>query len=555
VLILVPIAFAAGVITAFTPCILPVLPIVLAGGAGGGTKRRPYAIAAGLVTTFTAFLLAGAWLWGLLGISAKHQIQIGAALLLVLAVTLIVPKVGEWVERPFALLTRRRAGDLGGGFFLGASLGLVFVPCGGPVLASLTANVATDRVGGWIVAIAIAYAIGAALPLLAIAHGSRGLTQRFRRHAQAVRVAGGVVMAIAALVIYQGWAQSLQTKVPGYAQRVQDAIEGTSAAQTRLDRLGGKAKPAFVQRGQKLASRLGDVPLKDYGAAPDVRDVSAWINSPPLSLPKLRGKVVLVDFWTYSCINCLRTLPYLKAWDTRYRSKGLVILGVHTPEFAFEHDLGNVRAAVKRLGVRYPVALDNGYGTWEAYSNNYWPADYLVDQAGRIREVHFGEGEYAKTEQDIRLLLAAGKAGPLPQAGRDTDRTPVELRTPESYLGYLRIGNYAGSPIRTDQLAAYRFPASLPQDSFAYAGSWKVEGERIVAGVGARLRLHFQARTVHLVLTGTGFVAIKANGKTLPTVRIDGARLYTLAEQKSAAEGVLELRFTPGLAAYAFTFG
>jgi cytochrome c biogenesis protein CcdA/thiol-disulfide isomerase/thioredoxin len=555
VLILVPIAFAAGVITAFTPCILPVLPIVLAGGAGGGTKRRPYAIAAGLVTTFTAFLLAGAWLWGLLGISAKHQIQIGAALLLLLALTLIVPKVGEQVERPFALLTRRRAGDLGGGFFLGASLGLVFVPCGGPVLASLTANVATNRVGGWIVAIAIAYAVGAALPLLAIAHGGRGLAARFRRHAQAVRIGGGVLMAAAAVVIYQGWAETLQTKVPGYAQRVQNAIEGTATAKERLDRLGGKAKPAFVAHGQQLASQLGKVPLKDYGAAPDVHDVSAWINSRPLSLPKLRGKVVLVDFWTYSCINCLRTLPYLKAWDARYRSKGLVILGVHTPEFAFEHDLGNVRAAVKRLGVDYPVALDNSYGTWKAYSNQYWPADYLVDQAGRVRDVHFGEGEYAQTERNIRLLLAAGKAGRLPQAGRDPDRTPLELRTPESYLGYLRIGNYTGSPLRTDRVATYRFPASLTQDSYAYAGKWKVEGERIVAGDNARLRLHFQARTVHLVLTGRGFVAVKVNGKTQPTVRVDGDRLYTLVSQKSAADGALELSFTRGLAAYAFTFG
>jgi cytochrome c biogenesis protein CcdA/thiol-disulfide isomerase/thioredoxin len=555
VLILVPIAFAAGVITAFTPCILPVLPIVLAGGAGGGTKRRPYAIAAGLVTTFTAFLLAGAWLWGLLGISAKHQIQIGAALLLALALTLIVPKVGEQVERPFALLTRRRAGDLGGGFFLGASLGLVFVPCGGPVLASLTANVATNRVGGWIVAIAIAYAVGAALPLLAIAHGSRGLAARFRRHAQAVRIGGGVLMAAAAVVIYQGWAETLQTKVPGYAQRVQNAIEGTATAKERLDRLAGKTKPAFVAHAQQLASQLGKVPLKDYGAAPDVRDVSAWINSRPLSLPKLRGKVVLVDFWTYSCINCLRTLPYLKAWDARYRSKGLVILGVHTPEFAFEHDLGNVRAAVKRLGVDYPVALDNSYGTWKAYSNQYWPADYLVDQAGRVRDVHFGEGDYAQTERNIRLLLAAGKAGRLPQAGSDTDRTPLELRTPESYLGYLRIGNYTGSPLRTDRVAAYRFPASLTQDSYAYAGKWKVEGERIVAEDNARLRLHFQARTVHLVLTGRGFVAVKVNGKTQPTVRVDGDRLYTLVSQKSAADGALELSFTRGLAAYAFTFG
>ena len=554
-LILVPIAFVAGVITAFTPCILPVLPIVLAGGAGGGTKRRPYAIAAGLVTTFTAFLLAGAWLWGLLGISAKHQIQIGAVLLLLLALTLIVPKVGELVERPFALFTRRRAGDLGGGFFLGASLGLVFVPCGGPVLASLTANVATDRVGGWIVAIAIAYAVGAALPLLAIAHGSRGLAARFRRHAQAVRIGGGVLMAAAAVVIYQGWAETLQTKVPGYAQRVQNAIEGTATAKERLDRLGGKTKPAFVAHGQAPASQLGKVPLKDYGAAPDVHDISAWINSGPLSLPKLRGKVVLVDFWTYSCINCLRTLPYLKAWDARYRSKGLVILGVHTPEFAFEHDLGNVRAAVKRLGVDYPVALDNSYGTWKAYSNQYWPADYLVDQAGRIRDVHFGEGEYAQTERKIRLLLAAGKAGRLPQAGRDMDRTPLELRTPESYLGYLRIGNYTGSPLQTDRVATYRFPASLTQDSYAYAGKWKVEGERIVAGDNARLRLHFQARTVHLVLTGRGSVAIKVNGKTQPTVRVGGDRLYTLVTQKSAADGLLELSFTQGLAAYAFTFG
>jgi cytochrome c biogenesis protein CcdA/thiol-disulfide isomerase/thioredoxin len=554
-LILVPIAFAAGVITAFTPCILPVLPIVLVGGAGAGTKRRPYAIAAGLVTTFTAFLLAGAWLWGLLGISAKHQIQIGAALLLVLAVTLIVPKVGELVERPFAFLTRRRAGDLGGGFFLGASLGLVFVPCGGPVLATLTANVATNRVGGWIVAIALAYAIGAALPLLAIARGSRGLTTRFRRHAQAVRVAGGVLMAAAALVIYQGWAQNLQTKVPGYAQRLQNAIEGTSAAKNRLDRLSGRAGPAFVAGGQQLATRLGKVPLKDYGAAPDVHDISAWINSRPLSLPALRGKVVLVDFWTYSCINCLRTLPYLKAWDARYGSKGLVILGVHTPEFAFEHDLGNVRAAVKRLGVRYPVALDNSYGTWKAYSNNYWPADYLVDQAGRVRDVHFGEGNYAQTERDIRLLLLAGRAVRLPQAGRDTDRTPLELRTPESYLGYLRIGNYTGSPLRTDRLATYRLPVSLTQDSYAYGGTWKVEGERIVAGDKARVRLHFQARTVHLVLTGRGFVAVKVNGKALPAIRVDGARLYTLVTQKSASDGVLDLGLTPGLAAYAFTFG
>jgi len=548
-----PIAFAARIITAFTPCILPVLPIVPA--AGAGSTRRPYAIAAGLITTFTAFLLAGAWLWGLIGISAKHQIQIGAALLLALALTLIVPKVGALVERPFRFLTRRRAGDLGGGFLLGASLGLVFIPCGGPVLATLTANAATDRVGGWIVAIAIAYAAGAAVPLFAIARGSRGLATRFRQHAQTVRVTGGVLMAAAAVVIYQGWAENLQTKVPGYAHWVQDAIEGSSAAQDRLARLSGKADAAFAPRGEQLASRLGKVPLKDYGSAPDVHAVSTWINSRPLTLPELHGKVVLVDFWTYSCINCLRTLPYLKAWDARYRSKGLVILGVHTPEFAFERDPGNVRAAVRRLGIRYPVPLDNAYGTWKAYSNQYWPADYLVDQAGHVRDVHFGEGDYAKTEQDIRRLLEAGRAGQLPRAGKDADRTPKEIRTPESYLGYLRIGNYTGSPLRTDRIAAYRFPPALTQDSYAYAGTWKVEGERIVAGDNARVRLHFDARTVHLVLTGRGLVTVKLNGKEQRTVRIDRDRLYTLVTQKHASDGLLELGVTPGLAAYAFTFG
>ena len=264
---------------------------------------------------------------------------------------------------------------------------------------------------------------------------------------------------------------------------------------------------------------------------------------------------MLVDFWTYSCINCLRTLPYLKAWDARYRSKGLVILGVHTPEFSFEHDLGNVRSAVKRLGIRYPVALDNAYGTWKAYGNNYWPADYLVDQDGHVRDVHFGEGDYAQTESDIRLLLAAGKNEHLPKAGRDTDLTPKELRTPESYLGYLRIGNYTGSPLHTDQTAVYTFPASLTQDSFAYAGRWRVEGERIVSAADARLRLHFQARSVHLVLGGQGRVVVRLNGKLQQAVRIDGDRLYTLVTQRQAKDGLLELQFTPGLSAYAFTFG
>jgi cytochrome c biogenesis protein CcdA/thiol-disulfide isomerase/thioredoxin len=553
-LVLVPIAFAAGVVTAFTPCILPVLPIALGGGAPG-TTRRPYAIAAGLVTTFSAFLLAGAWLWGLLGISAKHQIQIGAAMLLLLAVILAVPQLAELIERPFAILTRRRAGDLGGGFFLGASLGLVFVPCGGPVLATLSANAATSRVGGWVVVVAVAYALGAALPLLAITRGSQHVMTRFREHAPTIRLAGATLMAGGALVIYNGWAESLQTKVPGYAKWVQDSVEGNATTKAHLDRLAGRNEKTFRVESERLASRLVRVPLKDYGAAPDLHDLSAWINSKPLTLESLRGKVVLVDFWTYSCINCLRTLPYLESWYKRYRSKGLVIIGVHTPEFGFEHDVGNVRDAVRRLDVRYPVGLDNAYGTWKAYANNYWPAHYLIDQEGNVREVHIGEGGYAETERHIRKLLAAGTAGTLPKAGRDPDRTPQELRTPESYLGYLRIANYAGSPLQTDRPAVYHFPSALDLDTFAYAGHWTVEGERIVAGNDARLRLHFTARKVHLVLGGHGALKVKLDGKPAGTVRVTNDRLYTLVSLPQARNGLLELRFSRGLSAYAFTFG
>jgi cytochrome c biogenesis protein CcdA/thiol-disulfide isomerase/thioredoxin len=532
VFVLVPIAFAAGVITVFTPCILPVLPIVLAGGPG--TTRRPYAIAAGLVTTFTAFLLAGAWLWGLLGIGKQHQIQIGAVLLGLLALTLLIPRLGMWAERPLAFMTRFRFGDLGGGFLLGAALGLVFIPCGGPVLAALTSNVARDRVGGWLVVIALAYAVGAALPLLAIAAGSRRVATGLRQHAQTVRIAGGVLMAAAAVVIYNGWAESLQTKVPSYAQWLQDRIEGNGQAKDQLAQLNG-----VKQSSQK------------YPQAPDIQGITAWINSAPLTMERLRGKVVLVDFWTYSCINCLRTLPYLESWDARYRKDGLVILGVHSPEFAFEHSLGNVRAAVKRLGIRYPVALDNDFATWTAYQNQYWPADYLVDRTGRIRDVHFGEGQYAQTEAKIRQLLATT----LPPALDQPDRTPAELRTPESYLGYQRIGNYDGSPLRTNRPAQYRFPEALLKDSFAYAGTWTVEQERILAGPGARLRLNFLARSVHLVLTGRGDVRVKLNGQPLRTVHVTADKLYTLAVQKRAQEGLLELSFTPGLSAYAFTFG
>jgi cytochrome c biogenesis protein CcdA/thiol-disulfide isomerase/thioredoxin len=561
--LLILVAFVVGVITAFTPCVLPVLPIILAGGGTAENRRRPYAIIAGLVTTFTLFTLAGTWIWSELHIGAKYQLRIGVAVLLVASLTLIVPKVGEWLERPFRFLTRRRAGDLGGGFLLGASLGLVFVPCAGILLGAVITNVGTHRVGVESVLVLISFALGTALPMLLVAQGSRRMTTSFRTHAQTVRVAGGILMAAAAVVIYQGWLENLQTKVPGWTLSAEHWLLRGDTAKKELARLQHRpgAHPRFATAqtthlpALQVASARVKVPLNDYGAAPNFMGISHWLNTPGLSLDALRGKVVLIDFWTYSCINCLRTLPHLEAWDKQYGSKGLVIVGVHTPEFAFEHDLGNVTEAVKKLGVRYPVAMDNDYKTWDAYQNEFWPAEYLLDQQGHVRHIHFGEGEYDKTEQDIRLLLRAGGSSGLPRPVPERDTTPTGDITPESYLGYFRIERYSGSPLSADVERDYHFPESLPRDHFAYDGKWTVGSERIVAGDGARLRLHFHARQVNLVLGGKGLVAVIVDGRAKGAVRVNGDRLYTLVSTNRITDRTLELAFTPGVQAYAFTFG
>ena len=286
--------------------------------------------------------------------------------------------------------------------------------------------------------------------------------------------------------------------------------------------------------------------------APDFVGVSDWLNSKPLSITALRGKVVLVDFWTYSCINCLRTLPHLEAWDSRYRKDGLVIVGVHTPEFAFEHVVSNVRGAVHRLGVHYPVAVDDGYHTWDAYQNQYWPAEYLIDRQGHVREIHDGEGNYGGTEHSIRELLGMPGA----QLASVKDTTPQHLMTPESYLGWERLARYGGSTIVPDRANAYHFPHALPLNELAYSGIWKVERQRIDALQNARLRLHFLAQNVYLVLGGAGRLQVLVDGKSVRTIQVSGiSRLYTLLHYSQDREGQLELRFTPGISAYAFTFG
>jgi thiol-disulfide isomerase/thioredoxin len=346
-------------------------------------------------------------------------------------------------------------------------------------------------------------------------------------------------MAIAALLITFNFPQKLQARVNDYTGFLQSHVETTCAAQKRL---AGHCQ----QNSTSLA---------DLGAAHEITGISQWINSDPLTLRQLRGKVVLVDFWTYSCINCLRTLPHVKAWYSTYRDRGFVVLGIHTPEFAFEHVPGNVEGAVKRLGIQYPVALDNSYGTWNAFHNQYWPAKYLIDRRGHIRFQHFGEGDYDTTEARIRTLLGES-AGALPVANELSDPTPHTVLTPETYLGYQRLQRFSQSTITPDQFAEYQFPKhALQQSELSYSGTWKVTREEIVAGLGARLRLSFIARKVHLVLGGHGEVNVLFDGVQQRTVRVNGSRLYTLLQRQSLTTGLLELQFSPGVRGYAFTFG
>ena len=548
--VLLGISFLAGVITAVSPCVLPVLPIVLAGGASGETRRRPYAIVAGLVVSFTVFTLSASALLMALGLPQDTLRNIAIALLFVVAATLLVPRFGMWIEAPFARLSRRPSGDLGGGFILGLSLGLVFVPCAGPVLATVSALSAEHRVGFRLVLLTLFYAAGAGLVLLLVALGGQRVTRRLRQTRSWWRPALGVVMAAAAFAVIFNLDMTLQTALGSYTTALQRHTEESGFAEKHLATLRGSTGGVTLKRQAVPHSNL-----PQYGAAPAFAGISDWLNTPrgkPLTIAGLRGKVVLIDFWTYSCINCLRTIPHLQAWYAAYHKDGLDIVGVHTPEFAFEHVPSNVEGAVKRLGVTWPVALDNDYATWNAWSNQYWPADYLVDQSGQVRAYSFGESDYTKTEDDIRQLLGVN--------GRMTDvanRTPTELLTPETYLGPQRLdrSRYVGTRLVLNRPADYRLAGSVPQNDISYGGRWTLSGQTATPGKGARLALHYHAKDVYFVLSGHGRIAVTRDGKSLPPIEVDGAKLYTVLSGNATTDGVLRFSVPPGVRAYSFTFG
>jgi len=550
---------------------------VLSSGAASG-KRRPLGVISGLVISFSIFTLAISAIVRLLGLSAQTLRIIAVTVIALLGLSMIIPKFNEWVEKALSFIPRLAgSGSKTGngflpGFITGLSLGLVWAPCAGPILASVTALAATQQLSFASVLVVIFYAIGAGIPLLAIAYGGRSLIQKvpfLSKNLGSVQKVFGIIMIFTALliafnadVLVTTW---LTQRLPSGLSSSLTAFESSDVVTQQLN--SGSDGPSYFVSGQSPQS--GE-PLPDLGTAPDLAGISNWINSPPLTLQDLRGKVVIVDFWTYSCINCVRTLPYMTDWYAKYHADGLEIIGVHTPEFEFEKDAGNVQAAVQRFDIQYPVAQDNDYGTWRAFNNHYWPAKYIIDAEGNMRYVHYGEGDYEETEMVIQQLLAENGVNSQITLTSVQDQNFSANQTPETYIGSNRQESFASpESVLRGQTATYTIPEALPLHHFAVSGAWTFDPEYAQAEqAGAQLALHFYAKDVYLVLDSVQSATvtvqllspdksnlsedIDANG----TIIVDGARLYHLLSLDEAAEGTLVITFNDaGIQAFAFTFG
>ncbi|SBV98210.1 Redoxin family [uncultured Alphaproteobacteria bacterium] len=556
-------AYLGGALTILSPCILPVLPFVFA-RAGKDFRRNGLPLLAGLAITFAIVgsLAAAGGAWAARG----NEIGRWAALifLALMGAALAFPAVATWIARPFVGLGERVSMAAGGGdgpggaALTGVATGLVWAPCAGPILGLILGGAALQ--GGGAAPALAAYALGSVTSLgVALLAGGRivnavkrriGIGEGVRR-ILGVLVLGGVAVAALGAETLARWSG------PG-TERLEQAI---------LDRLPGAAPRRAAAHATPLATLDG---------------ATAWLNGPPLSAESLAGKVVLIDFWTYSCINCVRAIPHVRALDAKYRDKGLTIVGVHTPEFAFEKIEANVRDATREMGIRYPVALDNAYAIWGGFANRYWPAQYLLDGEGRVRYTHFGEGGEAETERAIRDLLAANGAADLGDTIADLDLEGAEMaadfanvKSPETYVGFERTAGFASPEgITRDQAVTYSAPPSLSLNQWALAGDWAMGPEDArLAKAGGAIAMRFHARDLHLVL-GPGRNGMPVRFRVTVDGRAPGAdagvdvdaqgygtvtehRLYQLVRQK---DGVRERSFAiefldPGVQAFAFTFG
>ena len=573
-------ALLAGAGTALSPCVLPVLPAVLGAGVTGG-RRRPLGVVTGIVASFTFATVALVYVIDALGLPDDLLRWVAIATLAAFGGILLIPAAADRIEAAVSRLApgpaRTRGEGFWPGFVLGLSLGLVYAPCAGPILAGvITVSASQDFTAGKL-AVAFAYAVGSGAVLYALMLGGRGLADRMKPWRGQIQMAMGVLMVATAVAMSADLDLRFQTVIaddlPGFLVNPTEALETSDAVADDLAELRGGGPAA--EEGGAAEAEAGET-LPDYGRAPDFVAPGEWFNTPgggALSIAELtgEGKVVLIDFWTYTCINCIRTLPYIKAWDERYQDDGLVIVGVHTPEFAFEKDAGNVAEAVERNEIRYPVVQDNEYGTWSAFANQYWPAKYLIDAKGNVRYVHFGEGSYEQTEAAIRSLLAeAGESELGPGAQASTERIDPALGSPETYLGVQRAQGWVDGPFPGVRDYGAPDAADLRLNEFAFGGPWRVDAEAGTAlARDSSIGLSFQARRVFLVLgaeDGPASLEVELDGEPIPdalagddvsggVATVDEQRLYRLVDLPEAGEHTLTLRFAPGISGYAFTFG
>jgi cytochrome c biogenesis protein CcdA/thiol-disulfide isomerase/thioredoxin len=559
-LVLVGFAFISGIVTILSPCILPIAPVVLSGGVSGG-KARPFGVVTGFIASFVVFTLSLSAIVQATGISPEIPRYMAVVILVAFGLVMIVPALRDRFElwssdfvsrfeglrappnpaedgmaRPLAASMATDAGSAsqqarptarahalsgyGSGIVMGLGLGIVWTPCVGPIMASVIGLAVANSVDARAVVITVAYAVGTAIPMLAVMVGGKALIAKaswLLKRSDSIQRVLGVLMIVVGVVVLFGWERQFQTAVlnaaPGYGSGL-TALEDNDRVRKALAERNGAANkqamtgmttvtvsdtntPVFRSAGSTTLS--GGV-TGDYGYAPQLVAEGPWINSAPLTMESLKGKVVVVEFWTYSCVNCVRTLPYLRVWYETYNHQGLVIIGVHSPEFAFERELANVRKASTELEVTWPVVLDNRFVQWRAYGNNYWPALYFIDGTGKVRYFQFGEGEYAIAEQVIRTLLAeAGKKPSNPAVL--TEEPAVSFgNTPETYIGSAHAARFEGAPALINGHATYKAPKTLSDNAWSLQGSWYVEAEFASPQAAGILELNFDAKDVFMVI-------------------------------------------------------
>jgi cytochrome c biogenesis protein CcdA/thiol-disulfide isomerase/thioredoxin len=580
--LLILFGFIAGAATALSPCVLPVLPIALSAGATGG-RRRPLGIVAGLALSFTFATVALVYVIAALGLPDDLLRKLAIAVLISFGLTLMAPPLAARLEGWISRLAARGGGPGGGGegFWsgtaVGLSLGLVYAPCAGPILAGVITVSASQPFGAGRLAVALSYGIGSAAVLYFLMLGGRRASAPLARRSASFQIAMGAVMVLVGMAMLGNYDVRFQSAIasdlPAFLVNPSEALEDTASARSALAGLrGGDGIGTTATGAAPKAGANGRLELPLLGRAPEFAGTERWFNTPggrPLTLRQLRGRVVLVDFWTYSCINCLRTLPYLEAWDARYRKDGLTIVGIHSPEFPFEREAGNVEEAIGRNGIRYPVAQDDELRTWEAYANQYWPAEYFVDARGNVRYVHFGEGEYREKEKVIRQLLAeAGHRVGAGMSGARGIEPSAGVTTPETYLGAARAERFTNAEL-SPGLHGFTAPARLGANEFAYRGRWRIEFDSATAA-GGSLELNFGARHVYLVL-GTidgrpRRIKVLLDGSPIDdavagadvhggALTVRSQRLYDLVDLGRVEHHVLRLEPEAGTMGYAFTFG